>query len=77
MGFFEADSIVFNTVSPKDKEDIIDVDISVKEKNTGQISLGAGYSTATGMFFQASIAQNNFRGLGENLTFKIGKFHFW
>jgi outer membrane protein insertion porin family len=71
LGFFEPESIVFNTVSPKDKEDILDVEISVKEKNTGQISLGAGYSTATGGFFQASISQSNFRGLGQNLTFSL------
>lgn len=71
LGFFEPESIIFNTVSPKDKEDVIDVEISVKEKNTGQISMGAGYSTATGGFFQASVSQNNFRGLGQNLTFSL------
>ena len=71
LGFFEPESIVFNTVSPKDKEDVLDVEISVKEKNTGQISLGAGYSTATGGFFQASITQSNFRGLGQNLSFSV------
>jgi len=71
LGFFEPESIVFNTISPKDKEDVIDVEITVKEKNTGQISLGAGYSTATGGFFQASVSQNNFRGLGQNLTFSL------
>lgn len=71
LGFYEADSIVFNTVSPKDKEDVLDVDVSVKEKNTGQISLGAGYSTATGGFFQASITQSNFRGMGQNLSFSL------
>lgn len=71
LGFFEPESIVFNTVSPKDKEDILDVEISLKEKNTGQISLGAGYSTATGGFFQASVSQSNFRGLGQNLTFSL------
>lgn len=71
LGFYEAESIVFNTVSPKDKEDILDVEVSVKEKNTGQISLGAGYSTATGGFFQASVTQSNFRGLGQNLSFSV------
>ncbi|MBC7540310.1 MAG: outer membrane protein assembly factor BamA [Bacteriovorax sp.] len=71
LGFFEPESIIFNTVSPKDKEDILDVEIAVKEKNTGQISLGAGYSTATGGFFQASVSQSNFRGLGQNLTFSL------
>ncbi len=71
LGFFENDSIIFNTVSPKDKDDILDVEISVKEKSTGQISAGAGYSTASGGFFQASIAQANFRGLGQNLSFSV------
>jgi outer membrane protein insertion porin family len=71
LGFFEPESIVLNTVSPKDRDDVLDVEISVKEKNTGQISLGAGYSTATGGFFQASVTQSNFRGLGQNLTFSV------
>lgn len=71
LGFYEPESIVFNTVSPKDKEDVLDVEVSVKEKNTGQISLGAGYSTATGGFFQASVTQSNFRGMGQNLSFSL------
>lgn len=71
LGFFEPGSIVFNTVSPQGKDDVLDVEIQVKERNTGQISLGAGYSTATGAFLQASIAQNNFRGLGQNLSFSL------
>lgn len=71
LGFFEPGSIVFNTVSPQGRDDVLDVEIQVKERNTGQISLGAGYSTATGAFLQASIAQNNFRGLGQNLSFSL------
>jgi len=71
LGFFEQGSVIFNTVSPQGKDDVLDVEISVKERNTGQISLGAGYSTATGGFLQASIAQNNFRGLGQNLSFSL------
>lgn len=71
LGFFEPKSIVFNTITRKGRDDVLDVEISLKERNTGQISLGAGYSTATGEFFQGSIAQNNFRGLGQNLAFSI------
>ena len=71
LGFFEPNSVLFNTISPKGKDDVLDVDIQVKERNTGQISLGAGYSTATGGFMQASISQNNFRGLGQNLSFSL------
>tara|TARA_B100001971_G_scaffold129103_1_gene118983 strand:- start:15563 stop:17857 length:2295 start_codon:yes stop_codon:yes gene_type:complete len=71
LGFFEPQSVIFNTVSPKGKNNILDVEISVKERQTGQISLGAGYSTATNGFFQASVSQNNFRGLGQNLNLNI------
>ena len=71
LGFFEQGSVIFNTVSPKGKDDVLDVEISIKERQTGQISLGAGYSTATKGFFQASIAQNNFRGLGQNLNLNV------
>jgi outer membrane protein insertion porin family len=71
LGFFEPSSVIFNTVSPRGKDDILDVEISVKERQTGQISLGAGYSTATKGFFQGSIAQNNFRGLGQNLNLNV------
>lgn len=71
LGFFEPESIVFNTISPKDKEDILDVEINVKEKSTGQISLGAGFSTASSWFFQSSISQSNFRGLGQILSFSL------
>ena len=71
LGFFEQGSVVFNTVSPRGKDDVLDVEISVKERQTGQISLGAGYSTATKGFFQASISQNNFRGLGQNLNLNV------
>lgn len=71
LGFFEPGSIVFNTISPEGSDDTLNVEITVQERNTGQISLGAGYSTATGGFFQGSIAQNNFRGKGQNLNFTL------
>jgi outer membrane protein insertion porin family len=71
LGFFEQGSVIFNTVSAPGKDDVLDVEIQVKERNTGQISLGAGYSTATGGFMQASIAQNNFMGYGQNLSFSL------
>ncbi|MCB9091270.1 MAG: outer membrane protein assembly factor BamA [Halobacteriovoraceae bacterium] len=71
LGFFEQGSVVFNTVSRKNRDNVLDVNISVKERQTGQISVGAGYSTDTKGFLRASIKQNNFRGLGQNLTFSL------
>ena len=71
LGFFEPNSVVFNT-SPNEKNSrILDVEVRVKERNTGQLSVGAGYSTAGGAFLQGSVAQNNFRGLGQNLRFTL------
>lgn len=71
LGFFQPESVVFNTVTRKGTDNVLDVEISIKERPTGQISLGAGYSTATKGFVQASVAQNNFRGLGQNLNFNL------
>lgn len=68
LGFFQPESVVFNTITRKGTDNILDVEISIKERPTGQISLGAGYSTATQGFVQASVAQNNFRGLGQNIN---------
>lgn len=71
LGFFQPESVVFNTITRKGTDNVLDVEISIKERPTGQISLGAGYSTATNGFIQASVAQNNFRGLGQNLNFNL------
>jgi outer membrane protein insertion porin family len=71
LGFFQQESVIFNTITRKGTDNILDVEISIKERPTGQISLGAGYSTATKGFVQASIAQNNFRGLGQNINLNL------
>ncbi len=71
LGFFAPESVIFNTITRKGTDNILDVEISIKERATGQISLGAGYSTATRGFIQASIAQNNFRGMGQNINLNL------
>lgn len=71
LGFFAPESVIFNTITRKGTDNILDVEISIKERATGQISLGAGYSTATKGFVQASVAQNNFRGLGQNINMNL------
>lgn len=71
LGFFQPESVIFNTITRKGTDNILDVEVSIKERPTGQISLGAGYSTATKGFVQASIAQNNFRGMGQNINMNL------
>ena len=65
LGFFE--EVNFKTSTPVNQPDVMDVDIVVKERNTGQIQIGAGYSTNSGFALQGSVQQTNFRGLGQNL----------
>jgi outer membrane protein insertion porin family len=76
LGFFEPESVIFNTITRKGTDNVLDVEVSIKERPTGQISLGAGYSTATKGFVQASVAQNNFRGLGQNINLNLSYSDF-
>lgn len=71
LGFFERDSVVFNSTTPPNRNDIVDIEIVVKERQTGQIQAGAGYSSAQKFFFQASVRQSNFRGMGQDLNFSL------
>jgi outer membrane protein insertion porin family len=78
LGFFE--DVNFKTsTNPKDP-DKMDVEIVVKERNTGSIQLGAGYGTATGFTMQGSVNQTNFLGKGQRLSAslnssRIGSFY--
>lgn len=65
LGFFE--EVNFKTSTSPDKPDVLNMDIMVKERNTGQIQLGAGYGTVTGFTLQGSVNQTNFLGKGQNL----------
>ncbi len=65
LGFFE--DVNFKTSVDPDRNEIMNVDIVVKERNTGQIQLGAGYGSSTGFSLQGSVSQTNFLGKGQNL----------
>lgn len=65
LGFFE--EVNFKTSVDPDHTEVMNVDVSVKERNTGQIQLGAGYGTSQGFTLQGSVNQSNFLGKGQNL----------
>lgn len=66
LGFFE--EVNFRTSTPPDRPDILNIDVSVKERNTGSIQLGAGYGSATKFTLQGQINQTNFLGKGQKLS---------
>jgi len=61
LGFFEEASIAPAKGSSSNK---LNLNTEVKEKSTGQFSIGAGYSSSDGIIGQGSIQQSNFLGLG-------------
>jgi outer membrane protein insertion porin family len=71
LGFFESVDLVTRKTKDESK---MDIDISVKERPTGNFTVGAGYSSVDGVVFQGSISQENFLGLalGLNLSGSFG-----
>lgn len=65
LGFF--DEVNFKTSTPPENPDQLNIDIVVKERNTGSIQLGAGYGSATGFQLTGQINQTNFLGKGQKL----------
>ncbi|MCM0606717.1 MAG: outer membrane protein assembly factor BamA [Xanthomonadaceae bacterium] len=65
LGYFAPGEIQFNTHPRKGRDDIIDVEIQIKERSTGTITLGAGYGSAQGLFLQAQISEINLLGRGQ------------
>lgn len=69
LGYFQPGEVVFNTIARKDREDIMDVEISIKERSTGTITLGAGYGSGSGPFFTTQLSEINLFGRGQVLSF--------
>jgi len=67
MRYFE--EIDFKTEKGPDKS-LMDVNIRVKEKNTGMFMIGAGYSAIDQAVIMAQVTQQNFLGRGQILSLK-------
>ena len=65
LGFFEDLDIQKKKGST---EDLMILDIGVKERSTGSFSVGAGYSSEDSTFVSLEIAQRNFRGYGQTMS---------
>lgn len=64
LGFFEKVDIQHNPGSAPDQTQI---DIDVKEKSTGQITFGVGFSTVDGPLADLGVTEKNFLGRGQEL----------
>lgn len=68
LGYFENVEFETNRVG---NSDLVNLDIKVKEKKTGELSLGLGYSTVDRLTTNAGIRENNLFGTGQKLGFNV------
>ncbi len=73
LNFFN--SVNLETPAVSGATDQIDVNVEVKEKPTGAVMFGAGYSNMEGLILSGSIAQDNIFGTGKfvNLMINTGR----
>lgn len=69
LGFF--DNVEFQSKVAGSNEDVMDLDIEVEERSTGQLNVGAGYGGFQGFTLQGSVQQTNFMGYGINFGLNI------
>jgi len=69
LGFF--DDVNVETPAVPGVADQVDVNVSVKERPTGNLLLGVGYSDTDGLLLNASITQSNLFGTGKELGFSF------
>ncbi|MCG6880113.1 MAG: outer membrane protein assembly factor BamA [Deltaproteobacteria bacterium] len=65
LGFFE--DVQFHTKKGS-RDDLMDLNVDVKEKGTRTFSVGAGYSSAYSAFMTFQVADENFMGYGQRLS---------
>jgi outer membrane protein insertion porin family len=68
LGFFE--DVNVETPAVPGTSDQVDINVSVKERSTGSLTFGIGYSD-TGVLINASITESNLFGSGNELSFRI------
>jgi outer membrane protein insertion porin family len=69
LGYFAPGEVVINTITRKDNKNIVDVEVSIKERSTGTITLGMGYGSVQKFFLTAQISEINLFGKGQSLSF--------
>ncbi len=67
LGYF--DEVNVKTRPVPGSPDEIDIDINVKEKPSGVLTAGIGYSQSQGLILNTNITQNNFFGTGKRVSF--------
>jgi len=70
LGYFAPGEVVFNTLTIKGHDDLVNLEITVKERSTGTITLGAGYGSLQKFFLMTQVSEINFLGRGQTISFQ-------
>ena len=69
LGYFS--EVAFNTKISDEKTNRMDLEIVVKERSTGSLNLNASYGSTFGLSLGGKVHQNNFLGLGYQLSASV------
>lgn len=69
LGFF--DEVNIETPAVAGTTDQVDVNVNVKEKPTGNLMIGAGFSSSEKLVLSGSVSQNNMFGSGNALSLQV------
>ena len=53
---------------PRAEDDLLDLEVQLRERSTGQFSAGLGFSSVEDVIFTASVVQNNLFGRGQSVS---------
>ncbi len=73
--YFEEVQVDTEQVSGTD--DQIDINVTVKERNSGQFTFGLGYSQLSGLNFSTSVSLQNLLGTGNTLSVAVNTSDFY
>lgn len=71
LGFFNPDSIQVTTEPSREREDELDINVTLAEASTAQFNLGAGISSVEDFIFFGSIREANLFGKGKTLEASV------
>lgn len=68
LDFFEEVNIIPEPALDPSK---MNITVNVKEKSTGQFSIGAGYSSVDSLMLMGEVSENNFLGRGDRMSLAV------
>ncbi len=69
MGYFE--DVNVETPAVPGATDQVDMNVKVKEKPTGSVTLGAGFASSEGLILSGSVQQDNIFGSGKSVAVQV------